>query len=124
MTDDHPSTANSDVSGDTLPVGATSLRDASQMQHSVIGSGRRNLAAVMRIPVPLKVVIGSTTLSVAALAKLATGDIVTLDQKVGDKVDVVANGRVIARGEIVVIEGEVSRFGVRIDDVIVDEAKR
>ncbi len=48
----------------------------------------------------VQVVLGSTSLPVASLMKLARGAIVSLDQRVGDPVDVVVNGTVVARGEI------------------------
>jgi len=77
-----------------------------------------NLSAILSIPVTVQVVLGSTSLPVAGLMKLARGAIVSLDQRVGDPVDVVVNGTVIARGEIVVVDEASQRFGVSLLEVV------
>jgi flagellar motor switch protein FliN/FliY len=82
------------------------------------GPAARNLDMVMRIPVSVKIVLGSTTMPVANLVKLGRGAVIPLDRRVGEPVDVVVNGRVVARGEVVVMEGDNSRFGVSLTEVI------
>jgi flagellar motor switch protein FliN/FliY len=83
------------------------------------GEGRpRNLDAIMRIPVSLQVVLGSATMPVANLMKLGRGAVVPLDHRVGEPVDVVVNGRVVARGEVVVVEDDSSRFGVSLTEIV------
>ena len=82
-----------------------------------LGSGR-NLDAILRIPVLMQVVLGSATMPVANLMKLGRGAIVPLDHRVGEPVDVVVNGRVIARGEVVVVEDDNSRFGVSLTEIV------
>jgi flagellar motor switch protein FliN/FliY len=74
--------------------------------------------AVMRIPVLVQVVLGSATMPVASLMKLGRGAVVPLDHRVGEPVDVVVNGRVVARGEIVVMEEDDSRFGVSVTEIL------
>lgn len=81
-------------------------------------AGPANLDAILSIPVTVQVVLGSTSLPVAGLMKLARGAIVSLDQRVGDPVDVVVNGMVIARGEIVVVDDLSQRFGVSLLEVV------
>ncbi len=78
----------------------------------------RNLDAILRIPITLQVVLGSATMPVANLLKLGRGAVVPLDHRVGEPVDVVVNGRVVARGEVVVVEDDTSRFGVSLTEVI------
>ena len=80
--------------------------------------GPPNLAAILSIPVTVQVVLGSTSLPVASLLKLARGAIVSLDQRVGNPVDVVVNGTVVARGEIVVVDEATQRFGVSLLEVV------
>jgi flagellar motor switch protein FliN len=80
--------------------------------------GPPNLGAILSIPVTVQVVLGSTSMPVAGLMKLARGAIVSLDQRVGDPVDVVVNGAVIARGEIVVVDEASQRFGVSLLEVV------
>jgi flagellar motor switch protein FliN len=81
-------------------------------------AGPPNLGAILSIPVTVQVVLGSTSLPVSGLMKLARGAVVSLDQRVGDPVDVVVNGTVIARGEIVVVDDASQRFGVSLLEVV------
>jgi flagellar motor switch protein FliN len=80
--------------------------------------GARNLDAILRIPVEVQVVLGSTTMPVANLIKLGRGAVIPLDQRVGEPVDVVVNGRIVARGEVVVVEDDNSRFGVSLTEIV------
>ncbi|ANY79440.1 flagellar motor switch protein FliN [Microvirga ossetica] len=80
--------------------------------------GRRNLDSILRIPVTIQVVLGSATMPVANLMKLGRGAIVPLDHRVGEPVDVVVNGRIIARGEVVVVEDDNSRFGISLTEIV------
>jgi flagellar motor switch protein FliN/FliY len=77
-----------------------------------------NLEMVMRIPVTVKIVLGSTTMPVASLVKLGRGAIIPLDRRVGEPVDVVVNGRIVARGEVVVVDEATSRFGISLTEVV------
>lgn len=77
-----------------------------------------NLDSIMRIPVSIQVVLGSATMPVANLMKLGRGAVVPLDHRVGEPVDVVVNGRVVARGEVVVVEDDNSRFGVSLTEIV------
>ncbi|MBK1622030.1 flagellar motor switch protein FliN [Afifella marina] len=86
-------------------------------QGETFGTGR-NLESVMRIPVLMQVVLGSARMPVANLMKLGRGAIVPLDHRVGEPVEVVVNGRVIARGEVVVVEDDNSRFGVSLTEIV------
>ncbi len=82
------------------------------------GQKPRHLETVLQIPVSVKVVLGSASMPVASVLKLGRGAVVPLDRKVGEPVDVVVNGRVIARGEVVVLDEDNSRFGVSLTEVI------
>jgi flagellar motor switch protein FliN/FliY len=77
-----------------------------------------NMDMIMRIPVSVRVVLGSATMPVANLAKLGRGAVIPLDRRVGEPVDVVVNGRVIARGEVVVMDEGSSRFGLKLTEVV------
>lgn len=72
---------------------------------------------VMQIPVTVKVVLGSATMPVSALTRLQRGALIPLDRKVGEAVDIVVNGRLIARGEIVVIDEATAQFGVTLTEL-------
>ena len=78
----------------------------------------RNLEMVMRIPVTVKIVLGSATMPVANLMKLGRGAVIPLDRRVGEPVEMVVNGRVVARGEVVVVDEGSSRFGIKLTEVV------
>src|SRR5580692_7751954 len=69
-------------------------------------AGPPRYETILSIPVTVQVVLGGTTMPVSSLMKLGRGAVVSLDQKVGDPVNVVVNGRIIARGEVVVVDEE------------------
>lgn len=87
------------------------------------GAGRAaaaspNLDAILRIPVTVQVVLGSAVMPVANLMKMERGSMISLDQAVGEPVDIVINGRVVARGEVIVADEETSRFGVSLTELV------
>ena len=77
-----------------------------------------NLDVILRIPVPVQVVLGSATMSISGLVKLGRGAVIALDRRVGEPVDVVVNGRIVARGEVVVMDDDQSRFGISLTEVV------
>ncbi len=95
-----------------------SLDRGAAEEAAVKPSGNQNLDVILRIPVNVQVVLGSATMPVSSLLKLGRGAVVPLDHRVGEPVDVVVNGRVIARGEIVVVEDDNSRFGVSLTEIV------
>ncbi len=77
-----------------------------------------NAAVVMNIPVEVQIVLGSTEMQVSELLALQKGSTVALNRRIGEPVDVVVNGRRIARGEITVLESDPSRFGIKLTEII------
>lgn len=71
----------------------------------------------MRIPVSVQVILGSAMMPVSNLLKLGRGAVIPLDHRVGEPVDIIVNGRVIARGEIVVVEDDNARLGVSLTEI-------
>ncbi|WP_321448527.1 flagellar motor switch protein FliN [uncultured Cohaesibacter sp.] len=78
----------------------------------------RNLDNILSIPVDIQVVLGSASMLVSNLLKLGRGAVIPLDHRVGEPVEVVVNGRVVARGEVVVVEDDNSRFGVSLTEIV------
>jgi len=76
-----------------------------------------NSSLIMDIPVEVQIVLGSTEMAVSDLMGLQKGSTVALNRRVGEAVDVMVNGRRIARGEITVLENDPSRFGIRLTEV-------
>jgi flagellar motor switch protein FliN/FliY len=77
-----------------------------------------NMGVIMNIPVDVQILLGSTEMPVSDLMALQKGSTVALNRRVGEPVDVVVNGRKIARGEITVLESDPSRFGIRLTEII------
>lgn len=80
--------------------------------------GRRNFGLFADIPVRLSVEVGSTALKLSELMDLAEGSVVELDRQAHELLDIMANGTLIARGEVVTVNG---RFGIRVVEVIATE---
>jgi flagellar motor switch protein FliN/FliY len=78
----------------------------------------KDLDAVYDIPVQLSAVLGKATMQVAQLLKLGRGAVVELDRKVGEAIDIYVNDRLVARGEVVVVE---ERLGVTMTEIIKSE---
>ncbi len=73
------------------------------------------LEAVYDIPVQVSAVLGKSTMRVSQLLKLGRGAVVELDRKVGEAIDIYVNDRLVARGEVVVVE---DRLGVTMTEII------
>ncbi len=73
---------------------------------------------VMRIPVTVQAVLGQARMPIASLMKLGPGSVVPLDHRVGEPVDVVVNGRLVARGEVVLLEEDSERFGISLTEIV------
>lgn len=73
------------------------------------------LDAILDIPVHISMEIGRTQISIRNLLKLNQGSVVELDRLAGEPMDVLVNGTLIARGEVVVVN---EKFGLRLTDII------
>ena len=74
-----------------------------------------NLEVVLDIPVNISMEIGRTKISIRNLLQLNQGSVVELDRLAGEPMDVLVNGTLIARGEVVVVN---EKFGIRLTDII------
>jgi len=85
---------------------------------AISGPNTRNLELLLDVELPVSVSFGRAQLQLKDVIKLTTGSIVELNRSVSEPVDIVVNNCVIARGEVVVIEGN---FGVRIKQIVSKE---
>jgi flagellar motor switch protein FliN/FliY len=76
-----------------------------------------DLAPVFDVPVHISAVLGRANLSVAQLLQLAQGSVLELDRKVGEAIDIYVNNRLVARGEVVIVD---ERLGVTMTEIIKD----
>jgi flagellar motor switch protein FliN/FliY len=74
-----------------------------------------DLEAVFDVPVRISVVLGRTRVPVASLLKMDVGTVVELDRQVGEAVEIFVNERLVARGEIVLVE---NRLGVTMTEIV------
>lgn len=86
---------------------------------SPLGSGLTdNLGLIMDIPIDVQIVLGTSRMLVSGLMGLEEGATIALDRKIGEPVEIMVNGRRIARGEITVLEDDDTRFGVKLIEVM------
>jgi len=78
-----------------------------------------DLEAVFDVPVNIAAILGRTNMDVSDLLKLDEGDVVELDRKVGEAIDIFVNNRLVARGEVVLVE---ERLGVTMTEIIKGES--
>ena len=76
-----------------------------------------DLAPVFDVPVSISAVLGRATMSVAQLLQLNSGSVLELDRKVGEAIDIYVNNRLVARGEVVIVD---ERLGVTMTEIIKD----
>ena len=113
---DSSETDSVEIEGDVDPGARAGGPGESAADDGVKPSSRR-IESILKIPVVVQVVVGSATLPVSSLLKLGRGAVIPLDHRVGDPVDIVVNGRTIARGEVVVVEEDGARFGVSLTEI-------
>jgi flagellar motor switch protein FliN/FliY len=81
---------------------------------------QEKLKKFLDLPLLIEVVVGSTTLTLEEVLNLGPGSVVELDSLVEEPVDIKVNGKLVAKGEIVVVE---ERFGVKITDIVEKEER-
>ncbi len=75
----------------------------------------KDVTAIYDIPVQVSAVLGRSTMQVSQLLKLGRGAVVELDRKVGEAIDIYVNNRLVARGEVVVVE---DKLGVTMTEIV------
>lgn len=91
---------------DPLDVDTASLHSAGELE------------AVFDVPVRVSAVLGRSKLPISDLLKLSTGTVIELDRKVGEAIDIFVNNRLVARGEVVLVE---DRLGVTMTEILKSE---
>jgi flagellar motor switch protein FliN/FliY len=86
-------------------------------QTELVDQGAAGLAPVFDVPINIQAVLGRASLEVAELLRLNRGSVIELDRKVGEAIDIYVNNRLVARGEVVVVD---ERLGVTMTEIIKD----
>jgi flagellar motor switch protein FliN/FliY len=100
---------------DPGPFETLSATEASAARGTAAPSAR-DLEAVYDIPVQVSAVLGRATMQVSQLLKLGRGAVVELDRKLGEAVDIYVNNRLVARGEVVMVDD--NRLGVTMTEIV------
>jgi flagellar motor switch protein FliN/FliY len=80
-----------------------------------VSHGAADLEAVFDVPVKVSAVLGRARMEVGDLLKLSPGTVLELDRKVGEAIDIYVNDRLVARGEVVLVE---EKLGVTMTEII------
>ena len=110
MSDETDSPFDDIDAGDLPPEQDGDLPAEESTQHSAA-----DLEAVFDVPVKVSAVLGRSRLEVSELLKLKSGAVVELDRKVGEAIDIYGNDRLVARGEVVLVD---ERLGVTMTEII------
>lgn len=94
------------------------LSDGSEINDSEEKQPIKELEAIYDIPVQVSAILGKSTMQVSQLLKLGRGAVVELDRKVGEAIDIYVNDRLVARGEVVVME---EKLGITMTEIIKSE---
>ncbi len=107
------------MSESDLPLDEFGPPDAENgFEASAEGKTATDLAPIYDIPVSISAVLGRATLTVAQLLQLNSGSVLELDRRVGEAIDVYVNNRLVARGEVVIVD---ERLGVTMTEIIKDD---
>ena len=99
--------------------GVESDQSNSNSDESEIGSfDKKQLQPVYDIPVDITVVLGKTKMTINQMLKLAKGSVVELDKNVGEPIDVLVNGKKVARGEVVIVD---DKIGITLTEITKDK---
>ena len=105
-----------DLSHEAAPeVPGGALLNTEAPQDSSPRRSAADLEAVFDVPVTVSAVLGKSAMEVSQLLKLGKGTIVELDRKVGEAIDIYVNDRLVARGEVVLVE---DRLGITMTEII------
>ena len=98
-----------------FPTRSSNAAAAAQAERSVPGT---HLDSILKIPVVVQVFVGSTSMPIADLMALERGAVIALNHDISDPVDIVVNGRTIARGELVALDDDPSKIGVKLVEIV------
>ena|SRR5688572_2832414 len=104
-----------DLSQDGAAAAAAALLNNDSPSETMPKRSAHDLEAVFDVPVTVSAVLGKSGMEVSQLLKLGKGTIVELDRKVGEAIDIYVNDRLVARGEVVLVE---DRLGVTMTEII------
>jgi flagellar motor switch protein FliN/FliY len=116
MTDNGTPVTLPDLESNGEPAAASAaMQDVVHQDGEPMHRGAADLEAVFDIPVQVSAVLGRTRMEVGELLKMGPGMVLELDRKVGEAIDIYVNNRLVARGEVVLVE---EKLGVTMTEII------
>ena len=115
MSDTDSKLALPDLEGGVGLPPATDEMSLGSLESELINRGAADLEAVFDVPVKVSAVLGRARMEVGELLKLGPGAVLELDRKVGEAIDIYVNDRLVARGEVVLVE---EKLGVTMTEII------
>lgn len=94
---------------------SASLLNSDNGSEATAKHSAQDLEAVFDVPVTVSAILGKSAMEVSQLLKLGKGTVVELDRKVGEAIDIYVNDRLVARGEVVLVE---DKLGVTMTEII------
>ena len=91
---------------------------ASAQAQSVAAMALFDTGRIQSIKVKVQAMLGGATLTVSQLSELKQGDTVSLNSKIGDPVQILANGQLIGHGQLVIVESDPPSFGIRLESIV------
>ena len=104
-----------DLGREGAPGNAPALLQGDDTPDTELKRSASDLEAVFDVPVTVSAVLGKSSMEVSQLLKLGKGAILELDRKVGEAIDIYVNDRLVARGEVVLVE---DKLGVTMTEII------
>jgi flagellar motor switch protein FliN/FliY len=112
MTDNGTKVPLPNLEGGAVPQGPPDITAAGT---DITSRGAADLEAVFDVPVQVSAVLGRARMEVGELLNLGPGTVLELDRKVGEAIDIYVNNRLVARGEVVLVE---DKLGVTMTEII------
>ncbi|MDO6727889.1 flagellar motor switch protein FliN [Cognatishimia sp. 1_MG-2023] len=120
MSEDTP-TPDAAPEGQDAPQETEALQngiDPATLEAMAQGGDGRNIDALYNVKLDVRVVLGRSRMSIADLLELTRGSVIELDRKVGDPIDIMINDRMVARGDLVKVNGDF--IGVALREIVKD----
>ena len=118
MADEVPNTPGDGMEPNATGADTVKAAEADALSALTEGDGGRNIDALYNVKLDVRVVLGRSRMSISDLLELTRGSVIELDRKVGDPIDIMINDRMVARGDLVKVNGDF--IGVALREIVKD----
>ncbi len=118
MSEDTQGTENTEAETAAPEAEATGSIDPATLEAMASEGDGRNIDALYNVKLDVRVVLGRSRMSIADLLELTRGSVIELDRKVGEPIDIMINDRMVARGDLVKVNGDY--IGVALREIVKD----